>query len=117
VQQLANASPTQAANIAAAAAMALRKSGAHPKSDLTVNQTVSGTVHVVARTVKGAKSHEWQYSVDGGKTWTSASPTTKANTLISGLSPGTLVQVRQRAIEDGPHRLELRRSVRGELSR
>jgi len=98
VQQLANASPAQAANIAAAAAMSLRKTGAHPKADLTVRQIVSGTVHVVARSVKGAKSHEWQYSTDGGKTWTSASPTTKASTVLSGFQPGTLVQVRQRAI-------------------
>ncbi len=98
VQQLCNASPAQAANIAADAAMTLRKTGAHPKADLTVKQGVSGTVHVVARSVNGAKSHEWQYSVDGGKTWTSASPTTKASTTLSGFQPGTLVQVRQRAI-------------------
>jgi hypothetical protein len=103
VQQLANASPAQAANIVVDAAMTLRKTGAHPKADLTVKQTVSGTVHVVARSVIGAKSHEWQYSLDGGKTWTSASPTTKASTTLSGFQSGTLVQVRQRAIlKTGP---------------
>jgi hypothetical protein len=101
VQQLANASPTEAATIAAAAAMTLRKAGAHPKSDLAVKQGVSGTVHVVAKSVKGARSHEWQYSVDGGKSWVSATPTTQASTTLSGLVPGTVLQVRHRTIVKG----------------
>lgn len=103
VQQVVNASPNQAETIAAAAAMTIRKNGAHPKSDLTVKQTVSQTVHAVAQNAKGAKSHEWQYSVDGGKTWTSAPPTTQASTTIQNLPSGTLVQFRQRAVtKTGP---------------
>jgi len=98
VQQLANASPTEASIIAAAAAMTLRKNGAHPKSDLTVKQTLSATVSVVAKSVKGARAHEWQYSTDGGKTWLSAPPTAKASTTINDLPTGTLVHFRQRVI-------------------
>jgi hypothetical protein len=98
VQQVVNASPDQAATIAAAAAMTLRKNGAHPKSDLTVKQTLSQTVHVVAKSVQGARSHEWQFSTDGGKTWTSAPPTAQASTTIQNLPSGTLVQFRQRVI-------------------
>jgi hypothetical protein len=101
VQQLANASPEQAGAIAAAAAMTLRKTGAHPKSDLSVKQGVSGTVHIVAKSVKGARSHEWQYSVDGGKSWVSALPTTQPRTTLSGFQPGTLVSVRHRTIVKG----------------
>ncbi len=101
VQQLANASPTEAASIAAQAAMKLRGSGAHPKADLTVNQTLSGTLHVVAKSAKGARAHEWMYSSDGGKSWVAVSPTTKPSTIITGFQPGTLVQVKHRIIVKG----------------
>jgi hypothetical protein len=98
VQQLANANPTEAANIAADAAMTVRKLAAHVKHDLTVKQGVSGTIHVMAKSVKGARSHEWQYSSDGGKTWTNAPPTAQAHATIDNLPPGTLMHFRQRVI-------------------
>jgi hypothetical protein len=101
VQQLANASPTQAANIAADAAMSLRKVTARATHDLTVKQAVPGAIHVAAGNVKGARSHEWEYSLDGGKSWLVAQATTKASTIISGITPGTLVQVRHRSIVKG----------------
>jgi hypothetical protein len=101
VQQLANASPDQAANIAAAAAMKLRKAATRQVHDLTVKQTASGTILATAGNVKGAKAHEWQYSLDGGKSWVSAPPTTKASTSITGLTSGVLVQVRHRSIVKG----------------
>jgi len=53
-------------------------------------------VHVVAKATKGAKLNDWQYSVDGGKTWVSIPSTTKAKTTISGLTPGVEVTYRQR---------------------
>ena len=98
VQQLANATPAQAATIATAAAMALRKTGVRPKHDLVVKQTVSGTIKIVAGNVKGARSHEWQYSLDGGKTWTALPPTAQASTTLTGLTPATIVQVRHRSV-------------------
>jgi hypothetical protein len=97
VQLLVNTSPTQAANIAADAAMTLRKRSAHPKQDLTVKQGTSGVAHLSAKSVRGAVSHEWQFSTDGGKTWNSASPTAQARTTIGNLPPG-VVQFRQRAL-------------------
>ena len=98
VQQLANATPDQAATIAASAAMALRKPGVRPVHDLVVKQTVSGTIKIVAGNVAGARSHEWQYSLDGGKTWLALPPTAQASTTVTGLQPATLVQVRHRSI-------------------
>ena len=98
VQTQANANPTQAAEIAAAAAMTLRKAGARHKSDLAVKQTVSTTVKVTAKSVKGARSHEWQYSTDGGKTWIAAPPTSQSSTTIPNLTPGVLHMFRQRVI-------------------
>ncbi len=71
----------------------------HPaKPPLAVKQTSTGIVHVVAKATKGAKTNDWQYSVDGGKTWVSVPSTTKASTSISGLTPGVAVTYRQRIV-------------------
>jgi hypothetical protein len=98
VQQLANASPAQAENIVDAAAMKLRKGSSRHKPDLSVKQTVSGAVHLVAKATKGAKANLWQYSTDGGKNWIDVPPTSKATTAILGLTPGTTVSFRQRVL-------------------
>jgi hypothetical protein len=98
VQQLASATPAQAQIIAENAAMALKKAPATHKSDLAVKQVLSGVVKVVAKSVKGARSHEWQVSTDGGKTWTNTTPSAQATTTISGLQPGVMTMFRQRVI-------------------
>jgi hypothetical protein len=98
VQQLANASPAQAETIAVAAAMRLRKSANRHKSDLGVKLLSSGSVHVIAKRLKGARAHLWQFSTDGGKTWLDTLPTTRADTQIHGLVPGNQVQFRHRPI-------------------
>jgi hypothetical protein len=102
VQQLVNANPTEAAVIAGQASMTLKKSPSHTKAPLAVKQTVSGTVVVSAKATAGAKSNEWQYSTDGGKTWIDVPPTTKSKTTIQNLTPGTTVSYRQRPLtKDG----------------
>jgi hypothetical protein len=53
---------------------------------------------VIAKATKGAKANEWQYSLDGGKTWIDLPPTTKASTAIQNLTPGTSVSIRQRVL-------------------
>ncbi len=58
----------------------------------------SGSVKVVAKATKGAKASDWQYSLDGGKTWVALPSTTKASTSVSNLTPGTTVQFRQRVL-------------------
>jgi hypothetical protein len=98
VQGLATANPSQAEVIAEDAAMTLRKAAVRNKSPLTVKQTVSAQVHVIAKAQKGSRANDWQYSVDGGKTWIDTPTTTKASTTITGLTPGVMVQYRQRAI-------------------
>jgi hypothetical protein len=103
VQQLVNANPSEAASIAQNASMTLRKTAARHTNDLSVKQIVSGSVKVVAKAVKGAKAHEWQYSTDGGKTWIDAPSTTKSSTTISGLLPGTTVSYRNRVLTTSGH--------------
>jgi hypothetical protein len=103
VQTLASASPSEASTIAADAAMTLRKSGSRHKNDLATSQEVSSTVKVVAKATLGGRSYEWQYSTDGGKTWVSVPPTTKASVSIPNLQPGVMTMFRQRAVtKSGP---------------
>ena len=99
VEQLCNADPANAAQLAQDAGMTLRQNGARNKPPLSVKPgTVSGEVLAVAKAAKGAGANEWQYSTDGGKTWIAVPSTTRASTTISNLSPGTSLLVRQRAL-------------------
>jgi len=98
VEALANANPVDAATIAGDAAMTLRKKPVRTKAPLTVKQTVSSVVSVVAKATKGAKANEWQYSLDGGKTWIDVPATSKATTTIHNLTPGVSVMYRQRVL-------------------
>jgi hypothetical protein len=99
VQQVASANPAQAATIASDASMSVRKAPApHHKAPLAVKQPVSGTLHVIAKATKGARTNLWQYSIDGGTTWIDLPPTTQANTMIHNLKPGLTVTLRQRIV-------------------
>lgn len=101
VETVANADPANAAAIATGGGMEVRKARAPSnKNDVNVKAgKVSGSLVVTARVgTKQKQSHEWQYSVDGGKTWTTLPPTTQAKTTITGLNPGVSVIVQHRAV-------------------
>jgi len=99
VQQIADANPEQAAAIITSAGMAVRKTAARTKAPFEVKHgAVSGTVHLVAKAAAVRASYEWEWSVDGGKTWTPASPTLQSKTEIAGLPVSAVVQFRFRAI-------------------
>ena len=98
VQSLVNANPSQAAHIAASAAMTLKATGTQNKAPLATKQKVSGSVIAVAKATKGAKANAWQYSTDGGKTFIDLPPTTRATTVLPDLPPGTTVQLRHRPL-------------------
>ena len=105
VQGLVLAAPDNAATIAQSAGLALRKTAVRSKSELSAkpNKTTSGWVDLVAKLGKVRASHEWQYSSDGGKTWTSAQTTLQAKTTVPGLTPGSAVLFRHRAVtKTGP---------------
>ena len=97
VSQVVNATPANAAVLAQDAGMSVRKYTHPAKPPLAAKQKLSGTVQLVAKATKGAKSNEWQYSTDGGKTWVDLPPTTKASTTVN-LMPGTTVSYRQRVL-------------------
>ncbi len=99
VQQVVNQNPTEAASIAASAGMTLRKKAtSRHKSDLAAKaHTVSGSVLLVAKALKGSRSNEWQYSTDG-KTWTNAPPSTSAKIVLTNLQTGVLTYFRHRPV-------------------
>ena len=99
VEGLCNADAGNALVLAQDAGMSLRVSSPRNKPPLAVKAgTVSGTVQIVAKATKGAKTNLWQYSLDGGKTWIDLPPTTRASTALTSLTPGTTVTVRQRSV-------------------
>lgn len=103
VQALVNADAANAATLAHNAGLALRKTRTGGKSEVAAKPgKVPGLVLLTAKlgTVKAA--HEWQTSADG-KTWTDFPTTLQAKTSLSGLTPGSTVFVRHRAVtKTGP---------------
>jgi hypothetical protein len=97
VQTLCDANPEQADALIAAAAMVVGKVPVHAKPVLAAKLgTASGSVTLeanatllVGRGVKKHAAYNWQYSADGGKTWTNAPATPLAKTTIEALTPLT----------------------------
>lgn len=102
VQQATAKHPEDAVLIASQAAMTIWMRKLHNKAPLVIKRLLSGSVRLVAKAIKGAKTYEWQYSLDGGSTWLDLPPTTKASTTIHGLIPTTVIVCRHRWVtKDG----------------
>jgi hypothetical protein len=97
VQTVVNQNPGQAATIIESAGMFQKKVTVPSKQNLAAAMApVSpGEVLVRAKAVKGA-AYEWQYSLDGGKTWLAMGTTTVANTSVLGMTVGSTVLFRFR---------------------
>jgi len=99
VQQQGDADPEQSEAIITSARMATRKAGNHTKVAFAAKPgDVSGSVHMAVKAAASRASYEWEWSADGGKTWTAAPPTLQAKTTITGLASGTTYQLRYRAV-------------------
>jgi hypothetical protein len=101
VQTLCDAAPEQAHVLVEAAAMKMATPPTHQKPLLAAaNGTASGSAVLSAHRallVGGSKKQSllnWQYSLDGGKTWVSAPSSTYAKTEIDALPPLTTVSFR-----------------------
>jgi hypothetical protein len=57
-----------------------------------------GTLKIVAPAAAKRASYDWEYSIDGGKTWVSPPSTLQAKTTITGLPVGTSVLFRYRTL-------------------
>jgi hypothetical protein len=57
---------------------------------------MTGAPLLAARSADDRASHEWQFSTDGGTTWSSAPRTLQGKTVLMGFTPGQTVWLRHR---------------------
>jgi hypothetical protein len=99
IQGVADADQANGAAIIQSAGVAVRKTTTRKPRVFSAKQgTVSGTALVHATVAARRASYEWQYSIDGGKTWTLLPPTLQAKTFVTGLLPGSTVEFKYRAV-------------------
>jgi hypothetical protein len=102
VQQVADASPDQAAEIIASAGLRSRICVTAPKPPFTVKPgAVSGSARLAVRAAARRAAYDWETSVDGGKTWAAVTTTIQTRTVVSGLPVGATVMFRVRAVVKG----------------
>src|SRR6185312_11161264 len=97
VQTIVNQNPSQASTIIESAGLFQKKATLpfKPELDARMAPVNPGEILVRARAVKRA-SYEWQYSLDGGKTWLPMGTTTVANTSLLGMTAGANLMFRFR---------------------
>jgi hypothetical protein len=99
VQSTANANPDAAEAMIASAALRTKRIPVRVKAALAVTPAdVSGAVKIEAKAASRRAAYEWQWSGDGGKTWTSLPPTLQSRTSVEGLPVGTSCSFRVRAL-------------------
>jgi hypothetical protein len=100
VQTVANAGlPEHAAAIIQSAGMNVKKTSARkPRVFAAIQGSVSGSVKLVAPFAGPRAAYDWEWSTDGGKTWQLAPSTMQARTGMIGLTPGSTVLFRYRAV-------------------
>jgi hypothetical protein len=97
VQQQADANPEQAAALIPTAGLSVRKPSTRAKAFFTAKPgRISGSVGLEVKAAAKRAVYEWEWSADGGETWTAAARTLQAKATITGLPIGQYVQFRFR---------------------
>jgi hypothetical protein len=95
----ADADADNSSAVIQSAGVSVRKTPVHKPRVFTAEQgPVSGAAKLVTASAGHRSSYEWQYSIDGGKTWVAAPATLQAKTSVAGLTPGSTVQFRYLAV-------------------
>jgi cell pole-organizing protein PopZ len=99
IQKTADADAENSSAIIQSAGVSVKKTAVRkPRVFDAVQGAVSGTAKLVTASAGNRASYEWQYSIDGGKTWVAALATLQAKTSVTGLTPGSTVQFRYLAV-------------------
>jgi hypothetical protein len=99
VQTVADADEANGPAIIESAGFSLRKKAAHkPRVFSAKPGPNSGVAEVVTASAGHRASYDWQYSADGGKTWVVLTSTLQAKTTVTGLTPGSVVVFKYRAV-------------------
>ena len=96
VQSIADQNGEQGPAIIQSAGMSVKKTGTRPpRVFAALAGANSGTVKIVAPSAGHRVSYDWQYNTDG-KTWIDLASTLQAKTLMTGQTPGTVLEFRYR---------------------
>jgi hypothetical protein len=99
VQAIADATPENGATIIQSAGIPVRKVTARATRVFGAKPgPVTGSAKLTAAVAAARASYEWEYSLDGGKTWVGAPSTLQAKTTITGLPVGTSVLFRVKTV-------------------
>ncbi len=99
VQSKADANLPQGQAIIESSSLAVRKTTIRQKAVFAAKAgAVSGSVDLTAKVVARRSSYEWDWSADGGKTWTTLPSTLQAKTTVPNLPVGTNASFRFRAV-------------------
>ena len=99
IQMTADANVENGASIIASAGVAVKKSVVRaPRVFNAKPGAISGSAKLVAASAGHRASYEWEYSIDGGKTWATLPVTLQAKTTVAGLTAGSTVQFRYRSV-------------------
>jgi hypothetical protein len=81
--------PEQSVAIIESGGMSPRQFLRRPKPPLSAHMGVApDEVILTAKAARRGSAYEWQYSLDGGRTWIAAGTTTVSSTRIAGFTPG-----------------------------
>jgi hypothetical protein len=99
IQTIADANAETGATIIQSAGVAVKKVTARkPRVFEATQGPISGSAKLTAVSAGHRGAYEWQYSTDGGKTWLATPTTLQAKTVVSGLTAGSTVMFRYRAV-------------------
>ena len=99
VQSVADGNNETAATVIQSAGLAVRKTPVRkPRVFSAKEGATSGSVKIVTASAGARSSYEWQYSIDGGKTWVDLPASVQAKTQVSGLTVGSMAMFRYRAV-------------------
>jgi hypothetical protein len=99
VQKMSDADPLHGAQLVGSAAMLVKRVVLPSKHVFAVKSgAVSGAVALTTATAGSRASYEWEWSIDGGKTWQLAPATLQSRTTLTGLQPGATVSFRSRSV-------------------
>jgi hypothetical protein len=99
VQSIADADAETAEAVIKSAGLSVRKVPTrNPRVFAASQGAVSGSAKIVTRSAGPRTAYEWQYSIDGGKTWVDLPGTVKASTTVTGIAAGTTAMFRYRTL-------------------
>jgi hypothetical protein len=99
IQKIADSNVETSASVIESAGVGVRKPFVRQKQTFQAEPgAISGAVKLTAAVTDRRASYEWQYSLDGGKTWTAMPTTLQSRTTVSGMTPGATVMFHYRAV-------------------